>query len=51
MQDKKNKETEIEKTPTPKKSNFEIKSINIDRAEYEEIILSNSNHPDKDFYR
>lgn len=53
MPDKKEKETKIEtkKNPTPQKFDFEIKSINIDRAEYEEIILSNSNHPDKDFYR
>ena len=32
-----------------KKKKFEvkIKGLNIDKAEYQEIILSNSNHPEK----
>ena len=35
------------------KEPFDIKitGIDIDKNEYQEIILSNSNHPDKDFYR
>lgn len=35
----------------PKKFDFEIKGLDIDKNEYQEIILSNSNHPDKDFYK
>lgn len=34
-----------------KKPEIKIKGLNIDKAEYQEIILSNSNHPDRDFYR
>lgn len=44
-------EPKIQK-PTPKKKfDFEIKGVDIDKAEYQEIILSNSNHPDRDYYR
>lgn len=32
-------------------SEITITGIDIDRNEYHEIVLSNSNHPDKDFYR
>ena len=37
------------KKKTKKKKKFEvkIKGLNIDKAEYQEIILSNSNHPEK----
>lgn len=37
------------KNKKPKKKKFEvkIKGLNIDKAEYQEIILSNSNHPEK----
>ena len=37
------------KKPIKKKKKFEIKikGLNIDKAEYQEIILSNSNHPEK----
>ena len=28
-----------------------ITGIDIDKNEYHEIVLSNSNHPEKDFYR
>ena len=34
-----------------KKPKIKIKGLDIDRAEYEEIILSNSNAPDRSFYR
>lgn len=44
-------ENENKKVETPKKPEIKIKGVDIDRAEYEEIILSNSNHPDKDFYK
>lgn len=47
MEDKK-KENPNKK---PKKMKVDIKSLNIDKAEYREIILSNSNHPDKAFYK
>ena len=30
-----------------KKFEIKIKGLNIDKAEYQEIILSNSNHPEK----
>lgn len=30
----------------PKTLNINIKGIDIDRNEYQEIVLSNSNHPD-----
>ena len=41
--------TEENKKKKSKKKKFEIniKSLNIDKAEYQEIILSNSNHPEK----
>lgn len=37
------------KYQSKKKKKFEIKikGLNIDKAEYQEIILSNSNHPEK----
>ena len=43
-------EEENKKQPQKKKKKkFEvnIKGLNIDKAEYQEIILSNSNHPEK----
>ena len=44
MQDKKNKKN--------KKFKINVKNmgVNIDKNEYKEIILSQSNHPDKNFY-
>ena len=40
---------ENKKNKKNKKKKFEvkIKGLNIDKAEYQEIILSNSNHPEK----
>ena len=40
---------EIKKNKKNKKKKFEvnIKGLNIDKAEYQEIILSNSNPPEK----
>lgn len=40
---------EKKNVPKKKKKKFEIKikGLNIDKAEYQEIILSNSNHPEK----
>ena len=42
-------ENSKKKKQTKKKKKFEvkIKGLNIDKAEYQEIILSNSNHPEK----
>ena len=41
--------TKENKKKKQKKKKFEvkIKGLNIDQAEYQEIILSNSNHPEK----
>ena len=41
--------SEDKKKPKNKKKKFvvNIKGLNIDKAEYQEIILSNSNHPEK----
>ncbi len=38
---------EVKKTKKKKKFTVNIKGLNIDKAEYQEIILSNSNHPEK----
>lgn len=45
---KESNKTQVNKN-SKKKKNFEIKikGLNIDKAEYQEIILSNSNHPEK----
>ena len=42
-------EEKKKKPQNKKKKKFEIKikGLNIDKAEYQEIILSNSNHPEK----
>ena len=38
--------------PKKKKAKFNISGVDIDKNEYFEIILSNSNHPDKTtFYK
>lgn len=41
-----------DKNKKNKKIKLDVKKIgvNIDKNEYKEIILSQSNHPDKDFY-
>ena len=39
-------ETKIKKSKT---LNIKISSLNIDKAEYQEIVLSNSNFPDRDY--
>lgn len=41
MEKKKNKKPKI---------NVKSMGVNIDKNEYKEIILSQSNHPDKNFY-
>ncbi len=35
--------------PKKKKREIKITGLNIDKAEYQEIILSNSNHPARSF--
>ena len=42
-------DNKLKKVQIKKKKKFEvkIKGLNIDKAEYQEIILSNSNHPEK----
>jgi hypothetical protein len=36
--------------PENKKHNIKIKGCDIDKAEYQEIVLSNSNNPDRACY-
>lgn len=40
-------ENKSKKKTKKKKFEIKIKGLNIDKAEYQEIILSNSNHPEK----
>ncbi len=42
-----NKDNKKNKPKKKKKFEVNIKGLNIDKAEYQEIILSNSNHPEK----
>ena len=34
-----------------KKSNIKVSGLDIDKAEYQEIVLSNSNFPDRDYFK
>lgn len=46
--------TSENKKEQPNKKKKEIKKItglNIDKAEYQEIVLSNSNFPDRDYFK
>jgi len=45
MDEKQKKETSDKK----KKLNLKIDSLNIDKREYQEIVMSNSNFPDKNY--
>jgi hypothetical protein len=36
-------------SPKPKKPDIKIKSIDIDKAEYQEIVLSQSNYHDRKY--
>ena len=45
--EEKNKNQENKNSKKKKKFEVKIKGLNIDKAEYQEIILSNSNHPEK----
>lgn len=47
----KSKQRIIDKKLKDKKNEINIQGIDIDKNEYQEIVLSNSNRPDKDFYR
>ena len=42
-----NKKDNKKQNSKKKKFEVKIKGLNIDKAEYQEIILSNSNHPEK----
>jgi hypothetical protein len=45
------KENKIKYKPINKQENkIKIDSLDIDKAEYREIVLSNSNSSDKDYY-
>jgi len=48
MSDKKQK---IKKPNEANNININIKSLDIDKAEYQEIVLSNSNFPDRDYFK
>lgn len=39
-----------QKNPAKKKKDIKIKGLNIDKAEYQQIVLSNSNFPDRNSY-
>lgn len=45
--EKTNNTKEYKNSKKKKKFEVKIKGLNIDKAEYQEIILSNSNHPEK----
>ena len=53
MDEYKEQSTKKSSTPKKKKKKFGIKNmgINIDKNEYMEIILSNSNHPESTYNR
>ena len=44
-------EDKKQETKKPKKADTTIKGLDIDKAEYEQIVLSNSNFPDRDYYK
>lgn len=43
-------EKKSSKNQQKKKKEIKITGLNIDKAEYQQIVLSNSNFPDKNFY-
>lgn len=45
-----NQYSKDEKNNKSKKLDFNIKGLDIDKNEYQEIILSNSNHPESTYY-
>lgn len=46
-----NKKQEIKKTEKTNNVDINIKGLDIDKAEYQEIILSNSNFPDRNHFK
>lgn len=48
---KNEKNQKINKTKVSKKSSIKNMGIDIDKNEYKEIVLSNSNHPEKNYYK
>lgn len=46
-----NKKPKTEKSKKPNNLNINIKGLDIDKAEYQEIVLSNSNFPDRDYFK
>lgn len=45
------KKAEKQNTKKQKKLNIQIKGVDIDKNEYQEIILSNSNHPERTYFK
>jgi hypothetical protein len=45
-----NKKQQIKINQKKKKNNYKIVGLDIDKAEYQEIVLSNSNFPEKGLY-
>ena len=46
-----NKNQEVKKNQKSKNFNKEIISLDIDKREYQDIVLSNSNFPDSDYFK
>ena len=46
-----NKTNEIQKAKKTNKFEVEITGLDIDKIEYQEIVLSNSNFPDRNYFK
>ena len=46
-----NKKQQTKINKKPKQYNEEIIGLDIDKREYQEIVLSNSNFPDRDYFK
>lgn len=46
-----NKKQKSEKIKKTQKFNINISGLDIDKAEYQQIVLSNSNLPDKNYFK
>jgi hypothetical protein len=46
-----NKKQQAQKVQKSKIFNKEISSLDIDKREYQEIVLSHSNFPDRDYFK
>jgi len=46
-----NEKQEPKKIKKLQKINMKISGLDIDKAEYQQIVLSNSNFPDRDYFK